>query len=244
MHAMILAAGRGERMKPLTDTRPKPLLEAGGQALIVWHLQRLSAAGIHDIVINHAWLGEQIESALGDGRGFGVSIRYSAEAQALETAGGIARALPLLGPEPFLVVNGDIWCDWRLERAHAISAQLRALNWQAWCVLVDNPEHHRTGDFVLEHGRLLEGPRAGEQPRLTFSGIGVYHPSLFDSIESGTRAALAPLLRQAAAQGRAGAEHHRGQWTDVGTPERLRELDAHLSNPHAGLPPADFSPTA
>jgi len=249
MRAMILAAGRGERMRPLTDALPKPLLEVGGQPLIVWHLKRLSAAGIHDIVINHAWLGEKIESALGDGRRFGVSIRYSAEAQALETAGGIARALPLLGPEPFLVINGDIWCDWRPERAHAIAAQLEALNWQAWCVLVDNPEHHRTGDFVIEQGRLLDDTAladdaTGARPRLTFSGIGIYHPALFDSIEQGTRAPLAPVLRKAATLRRAGAEHHQGQWTDVGTPERLRELDARLSTVHAGMPPPAFTPTA
>lgn len=249
MRAMILAAGRGERMRPLTDALPKPLLEVGGQPLIVWHLKRLSAAGIHDIVINHAWLGEKIESALGDGRRFGVSIRYSPEAQALETAGGIARALPLLGPEPFLVINGDIWCDWRPERAHAIAAQLEALNWQAWCVLVDNPEHHRAGDFVLERGRLLNDTAlpddaTGARPRLTFSGIGLYHPGLFDAIEPGTRAALAPLLRRAATLGRAGAEHHPGQWTDVGTPERLRDLDTRLSTVHAGMPPPAFTPTA
>jgi MurNAc alpha-1-phosphate uridylyltransferase len=249
MRAMILAAGRGERMRPLTDALPKPLLEVGGQPLIVWHLKRLSAAGIHDIVINHAWLGEKIESALGDGRRFGVSIRYSAEAQALETAGGIARALPLLGTEPFLVINGDIWCDWRPERAHAIAAQLEALNWQAWCVLVDNPEHHRTGDFVLEQGRLLDDTAlpddaTGTRPRLTFSGIGIYHPALFDSIQQGTRAPLAPVLRKAATLGRAAAEHHQGQWTDVGTPERLRELDARLSTVHAGMPPPAFTPTA
>jgi MurNAc alpha-1-phosphate uridylyltransferase len=229
MRTMILAAGRGERMRPLTDTCPKPLLPAGGLPLIGWHLRRLAGAGFREVVINHAWLGEQIERTLGDGSDWGVSIRYSPEAQALETAGGIAQALPLLGDEPFLVINGDIWCDWNPARARTIAARLEALDWLAWCVLVDNPEHHPEGDFLLDGGRLSDGAA----PRLTFSGIGVYRPALFRSVASGTRAPLAPLLRDAAARRRAGAERHDGRWTDVGTPQRLAALDAQLTTPDA-----------
>ncbi|MCX7213941.1 MAG: nucleotidyltransferase family protein [Burkholderiales bacterium] len=225
MRTMILAAGRGERMRPLTDTCPKPLLPAGGLPLIGWHLRRLAGAGLRDVVINHAWLGEQIERTLGDGSDWGLSIRYSPEAQALETAGGIVQALPLLGDEPFLVINGDIWCDWNPARARTIAARLEALDWLAWCVLVDNPDHHPRGDFLLDGGRLADG----EAPRLTFSGIGVYRPALFRSVARGTRAPLAPLLREAAARRRAGAERHDGRWTDVGTPQRLAALDAQLT---------------
>jgi len=229
MRTMILAAGRGERMRPLTDTCPKPLLPAGGLPLIGWHLRRLAGAGLRDVVINHAWLGEQIERTLGDGSDWGLSIRYSPEAQALETAGGIAQALPLLGDEPFLVINGDIWCDWNPARARTIAARLEALDWLAWCVLVDNPDHHPRGDFLLAAGRLADG----EAPRLNFSGIGVYRPALFRSVARGTRAPLAPLLREAAARRRAGAERHDGRWTDVGTPQRLAALDAQLTTPDA-----------
>jgi len=239
MRTMILAAGRGERMRPLTDVCPKPLLPAGGMPLIGWHLRRLAGAGFREVVINHAWLGEQIERTLGDGSSWGLSIRYSPESQALETAGGIAQALPMLGEDPFLVINGDIWCDWDPARARSIGQQLTALDWLAWCVLVDNPEHHPAGDFVLDGGRLDGGlPDAARRadadtPRLTFSGIGIYHPRLFRSVARGSRAPLAPLLRQAAAQGLAGAERHDGRWTDVGTPQRLARLDAQLTNPDA-----------
>ncbi|MFN9774828.1 MAG: N-acetylmuramate alpha-1-phosphate uridylyltransferase MurU [Burkholderiales bacterium] len=227
MRAMILAAGRGERMRPLTDTCPKPLLPVGGRSLIGWHLQRLAAAGFRDVVINHAWLGERIEAALGDGGSYGLRIRYSAETEALETAGGIAKALPLLGDGPFLVVNGDVWCDWDPGRARSIADRLDALGWLAWCVLVANPEHHPRGDFALDHGRLRTDD-AGE--RLTFAGIGVYRPELFAAVPPGGRAPLAPLLREAAAGGRAGAERHPGRWVDVGTPQRLAELDAQLGS--------------
>ena len=223
---MILAAGRGERMRPLTDRCPKPLLPAGGKPLIGWHLERLAQAGFTEVVINHAWLGDQIERVLGPGSEWGLRIRYSAEGQALETAGGIARALPMLGDEPFLVINGDIWCDFDVRRAHAIGGQLVALDWLAWCVLVPNPEHHPKGDFGLASGRLVTEPEGA--PRLTFAGIGIYHPGLFRGIAAGQRAALAPLLRDAAAAGRIGAERHDGRWVDVGTPARLAELDAQL----------------
>ena len=221
-------------MRPLTDTCPKPLLEVGGTPLIVWHIRRLVAAGISEIVVNHAWLGARIEAALGNGSQWGAQIRHVAESTALETAGGIAHALPWLGNAPFLVVNGDIWCDWDMRRAHTIGAQLRALNWLCWSVLVDNPAHHPQGDFLIETGRLINHTIAGDgsaQPptqALTFSGIGVYCPALFATIVPGTRAPLAPLLREAAAAHRAGAEHHRGHWTDVGTPQRLQELDTAL----------------
>jgi len=224
MRAMILAAGRGERMRPLTDHTPKPLLPVGGRPLIAWHLERLAAAGFREIVINHAHLGAQIEAALGDGARWGVSIVWSPEGVALETAGGIANALPLLGAGPFLVVNGDIWCDWNVGRARGLAAQMAAAGLDAWCVLVDNPPFHPGGDFAL-HAGLLSNAQAG---RLTFGGIGVYHPRLFGGIGRGARAPLAPLLRAAADARRAGAERHLGTWVDVGTAERLAQLDAQL----------------
>lgn len=218
MKAMILAAGRGERMRPLTDVTPKPLLPVAGKPLIIWHLERLARAGFRDIVVNHAHLGDQIEALLGDGAAWGLSIAYSAEPEgALETAGGIAHALPLLGAEPFLVVNGDIYCDWNFAHA-AIGTGLAHL------VLVDNPPHHPTGDFSLDDGKV----GAGKTARLTFSGIGIYRPELFDGIAPGQPAQLAPLLRDAIAAGRVSGEHHRGRWEDVGTPERLAALDAEL----------------
>ena len=224
MRAMILAAGRGERMRPLTDTCPKPLLEVGGRALIAWHLAALAAAGFREVVINHAHLGAMIEQALGGGERWGLSIAYSREPRALETAGGIANALTLLGEDPFLVVNGDIWCDFDFGRARTIAAQMRAARLLAWCVLVDNPAHHPGGDFGIERGRLSEEAR----PLRTFSGIGVYRARLFEEVVPGQSAALAPLLRRAIARGRAGAEYHAGRWVDVGTVERLAELDAQL----------------
>ncbi|PIQ13609.1 MAG: mannose-1-phosphate guanylyltransferase [Hydrogenophilales bacterium CG_4_9_14_3_um_filter_59_35] len=221
MKAMILAAGRGERMRPLTDVTPKPLLKAGGKPLIVWHIERLARAGFTELVVNHAHLGEKIEAVLGNGSRFGVSIRYSHEIEALETAGGIANAMPLLGPEPFLVVNGDIFCDYDFT---ALPRELGELS--AWLVLVDNPDHHPDGDFALRNGKVLNG---GEH-KLTFSGIGIYRPELFAAIARGTKASLAPLLREQMTAGRVGGEHHCGLWLDVGTPQRLRELDQMLQN--------------
>ncbi|WP_043757525.1 N-acetylmuramate alpha-1-phosphate uridylyltransferase MurU [Imhoffiella purpurea] len=218
MRAMILAAGRGERMRPLTDTCPKPLLQAGGKPLIVHHIERLAAAGIRDLAINHAHLGEQIESALGDGSAFGVRIRYSPEGEALETGGGIFRALPLLGPEPFLVVNGDIWTDCRIPEVGLAGDDLAHL------VLVDNPPHNPEGDFALDDDERV---RTQGSPRLTFSGIGIYHPDLFAGCTPGAFP-LAPLLRRAMDQGRVGGRHHQGLWFDIGTPERLAELDRLL----------------
>ncbi len=219
MFVMILAAGRGERMRPLTDTTPKPLLAVGGRPLIEWHLQALAEAGFRDVVINHAWLGAQIEQRLGNGERFGLRIRYSPEpAGALETAGGIVNALPLLGDGPFAVINGDIWTDYPLAQLpRSLGEDLAHL------VLVDNPPHHPQGDFALQGGRVV----ADAEPRLTFSGIGVYAPQLFAGLEPGVRP-LAPLLRAAMAERRVGGEHYRGRWFDIGTPERLAELDRQL----------------
>ena len=216
---MILAAGRGERMRPLTDRTPKPLLPVAGKPLIVWHLERLARAGCRRIVINIAHLGEHIEALLGDGDAWGLEIRYSSEPPgALETAGGIAQALPLLGDEPFLVVNGDIYCDFDFATLPALgSGDLAHL------VLVDNPAHHRQGDFALDSNRV-----ANDGQRLTFAGIGVYRPQLFAAIAAGERAKLAPLLTQAIDAGRVSGQMHRGRWVDVGTPERLAALDADL----------------
>ncbi|QIK38678.1 nucleotidyltransferase family protein [Caldichromatium japonicum] len=217
MKAMILAAGRGERMRPLTDHTPKPLLQAGGKPLIQYHLERLAQAGIREIVINHAHLGWMIESALGDGARFGIRIRYSPESSALETGGGIFNALPWLGPGPFLVINGDIWCDLDLSTLSIGPAELAHL------VLVDNSAHHPQGDFALNDGRVSN---AGD-PRLTFSGIGVYRPELFFGCTPGAFP-LAPLLRRAADQGKVSGRHHGGLWFDIGTPERLFALERLL----------------
>lgn len=220
MKAMILAAGRGERMRPLTDHTPKPLLKVGGKSLIAWHLERLAAAGFQDIVINHAHLGEQIESALGDGSQWGVRIQYSPEKIALETAGGIANAMPLLGNAPFLVVNGDVYTDIDFGTLKLVPPNLAHL------VMVNNPPQHAAGDFALSSGKLS----ADSTEKLTFSGIGIYQPSLFASIVRGDAAKLAPLLKAAMAQGLVSGSHHEGAWHDIGTPERLQALDSQLLN--------------
>jgi len=215
---MILAAGRGERMRPLTDHTPKPLLRAGPERLIEYHLRALAAIGVVDIVINHAHLGVQIEQTLGNGTRYGARIQYSPEGEALETGGGIFRALPLLGEAPFIVVNGDVWTDFPYQRL------LNPLQGVAHLVLVDNPPHNLRGDFALIQGRVMpEGATL-----LTFSGIGVYAPVLFRGSKEG-RFPLAPLLRSAMSRGEVSGEHYRGRWTDVGTPERLQELDAELT---------------
>ncbi len=229
MKAMILAAGRGERMRPLTDRTPKPLLPVAGKPLIVWHLERLARAGYAEIIINHAHLGDQIENLLGDGTAWGLSIRYSAEpAGALETAGGIANALPMLTDEPdaapFLVVNGDIYCDCDFASLPGRADNALAAADLAHLVLVDNPPQHPEGDFTLADGRV----GAGGTDRLTFSGIGIYRPQLFAGIARGQTARLAPLLHTAIAAGRVSGAHYRGRWVDVGTPERLAALDAEL----------------
>jgi N-acetyl-alpha-D-muramate 1-phosphate uridylyltransferase len=223
---MILAAGRGERMRPLTDRTPKVLLEAGGKPLVQWHVERLRSAGFERIVINHAWLGEQIERTLGDGSRFGLSIAYSREAQALETAGGIVNALPLIGDGPFLVVNGDVFTDFDFATLVPRLNTLGAPDTLAHLVLVDNPPHHPRGDFVLRDGRVV--PEGDE--RLTFSGIGVYRPQLFSSVAAGKRAPLAPVLGAAMGLGAVGGERYRGLWFDVGTPARLAELSRRLAH--------------
>jgi len=214
MKAMILAAGRGERMRPLTDHTPKPLLQVRGRPLIEYHIHALAAAGMRELVINHAHLGEQIVAALGDGRRFGVRIHYSPESPALETGGGIFRALSLLGDAPFVVVNGDVWTDYAFARLPREPEGLAHL------VLVDNPPHHPEGDFALREGRV----HAQGESKLTFSGIGVYRPQLFSDCRPGAFP-LAPLLRAAMARAQVSGEHHDGIWCDVGTPERLRALD-------------------
>ena len=221
MKAMILAAGRGERMRPLTDQTPKPLLALGGRPIIEWTIARLARAGIVDLVINHAHLGHLLEAALGDGGRLGVSIRYSAESEALETAGGIANALHLLGGDPFLAVNGDIYCDFDLAplRTHALGQALAHL------ILVANPEHHQDGDFALA-GAQVQSEGA---PRWTFSGIGLYRPELFAPVVPGEKARLAPLLRAAMARGLVTGGIGRGEWHDIGTPERLDRLDRRLA---------------
>ena len=220
MKAMILAAGRGERMRPLTDHTPKPLLDVGGRPLIEWHLAALAAAGIGEVVINLGWLGEKLRAHLGDGRRFGLAIAYSEEGwPALETGGGIHRALPLLGTEPFLLLNGDVFCDYPL--LPLVQRGLGAGD-LAQLVLVANPEHNPRGDFVMQAGRVV----AGEAGRLTFSGISLLHPALFAGCEAGAFP-LAPLLRRAITEGQVGAEVFGGFWSDVGTPERLSAVRAH-----------------
>lgn len=219
MKAMILAAGKGERMRPLTLHTPKPLVRAAGTPLIEFHLNALAAAGFRQLVINHAWLGPQIEAHLGDGARFGLSIRYSAEGEPLETGGGIFRALPLLGDEPFLVVNGDVWTDFDFKRLR------RPLDGLAHLVLVDNPIHHPLGDFRLDQGRVSDAVEG--EPSLTYSGIAVLHPRLFSGCQAGAFK-LAPLLRQAMAAGQVSGEHFAGRWVDVGTHERLAEVERLL----------------
>ncbi len=238
---MILAAGRGERMRPLTDTLPKPLLRVGGKALIEYHLENLARAGFREIVINHAHLGYLIEAALGSGERYGVSIRYSREPVALETAGGIAQALPLLVPEPgsyggnqpFLTVNADIYCEFDFRSLQCVLTQMQThpRDFLAHLVLVENPQHHPEGDFTLSSGTVVP---AGADSH-TFSGIGAYQPALFKDVRRGTSARLAPLLRQAIEAGKVSGEIHRGIWADVGTPQRLREIDLRLSRSEGGL---------
>ena len=229
MKAFILAAGRGERMRPLTDHTPKPLLCAGGKPLVVWHLERLRACGFRDVVINHAHLGGQIEAALGDGSTFGLSLRYSPEPPgALETAGGIANSRALLGDEAFLLINGDVWCDWDFRRAPGIAAQASGSAPLAHLVLVANPAHHAGGDFCLD-GRHVRFASTGLKPTLTYAGTGVFSPAFFADVAAGTIMKMRPLLDAAIARGTLTGEHHDGGWVDVGTPARLAELDRQLT---------------
>ena len=223
MKAMILAAGRGERMRPLTDHTPKPLLSAADKPLIEHTICQLVAGGFTEIVINHAHLGEQIERYLGNGQQLGANIAYSPEGgQALETAGGIIKALPLLGTEAFLVVNGDIATDFPFASLHQQAVDLAHL------VLVGNPEHHPSGDFSLTADGLLGD---GGEPKYTFSGIGLYRPALFAGVPQGV-SKLAPLLRQAMAGQHVSGQVHQGFWMDIGTPQRLQELDSYYRQNH------------
>lgn len=218
---MILAAGRGERMRPLTDRIPKPLLTVAGRPLIEYHIEALAGAGFRELVINHAHLGGQIERALGDGRRWNLRILYSPEPPgALDTGGGIFHALALLGDGPFAVINADVWTDYDFGRLHCPGDSLAHL------ILVDNPGHNPDGDFLLSNGRVTG---EGRGSRLTFSGIGLYRAALFKGCRPGAFP-LAPLLRAAMARGEVSGEHHRGRWLDVGTPQRLEELNDFVSN--------------
>jgi N-acetyl-alpha-D-muramate 1-phosphate uridylyltransferase len=215
---MVLAAGRGERMRPLTDRVPKPLLPIGGEPLVALHLRALAAAGVREIVMNCSWLAETLRERLGDGREWGVSIEYSPEPwPPLETGGGIFQALPLLGPEPFLLVNGDVWCDLSPASLSLSEQMLGHL------VLVPNPDHNPAGDFGLVHGRI----EADACPRYTYGGMAILAPELFEGCRPG-RFPLAPILRSAAREGRLSGMLHTGGWVDVGTPERLHALRARL----------------
>jgi len=221
MKAMVLAAGLGVRLRPLTDRVPKALVEAGGKPLIVWQLERLARAGFREVVVNVSWLGERIEARLGDGSAFGLAVAYSREAQPLESAGGIAQARALLGPAPFALVNSDVYCDFDLGalRRRSLGRHLAHL------VLAANPPHHVAGDFSLADGQA--GNAAA--PRYTYTGIALIDPALVAPVRAGERAQLAPLLRAAADGGRLAGELHAGLWRDVGTAERLAELEALLA---------------
>jgi MurNAc alpha-1-phosphate uridylyltransferase len=221
MKAMVLAAGLGLRLRPLTGRVPKALVEAGGKPLIVWQLERLARAGFREVVVNVSWLGERIEARLGDGSAFGLAVAYSREAQPLESAGGIAQARALLGPAPFALVNSDVFCDYDLGalRRRALGPHLAHL------VLAPNPPHHAAGDFSIADGRV--GNAAA--PRYTYTGIALIDPALVAPVRAGERAQLAPLLRAAADGGRLSGELHAGLWRDVGTAERLAELEALLA---------------
>tara|TARA_R110000772_G_scaffold252833_1_gene368337 strand:- start:26 stop:727 length:702 start_codon:yes stop_codon:yes gene_type:complete len=233
MKVMILAAGKGERMLPLTLDTPKPLLTAGGKPLIQHLIEKLAAAGLTDIVINHAWLGDQLEAELGDGSRFGVSIQYSAEAEPLETAGGIIKALPLLGEKPFIIVNGDIWTDYPFSQLTKYSDMQELVH----LVMVNNPAQHSAGDYLLDGNRLLlkdsvSAKDTANKKALTYSGIALIHPQLFSRLPA-RKMPLAPLYEAAIRQGKVSAEHYQGEWFDIGTVERLQALHDHLQLKHA-----------
>jgi len=225
----LLAAGRGERMRPLTDELPKPLLSIKNKSLLAWHLEALSAAGIQDVVINHAWLGNKIEEALGDGNRFNLNITYSPEANALETAGGIRRALPLLNPSDyFLVINGDVFSpNLPIQKLLDRASDLRSMPSKplAHLLMVPNPVQHSEGDFYIKDSQVTNEPLDGAE-KLTFSGIGLYHRDLFKDLELDVPHKLAPILREAMAKNRVSGEKYHGPWHDVGTPQRLQELNA------------------
>jgi len=223
MKAMILAAGLGNRMRPLTLYRPKPLLEVGGKALIVWHIEKLKTIGVTEIVINSAWLADQLIGTLGDGSQFGVTIRWTREDEGLETAGGIINALPLLGSQPFILVNGDVWTTF--DFASLLNIDLG--DDLAHLVFVANPEQHPDGDFTLANGRAYTFDQAQQGENLTYSGVAVINPKMFDGLETGKRP-LAPLLKQGMLDGKISAEKMQAAWVDVGTPERLTALDLQI----------------
>lgn len=220
MKAMILAAGRGSRMRPLTDSTPKPLLKVGGKSLIIWHIESLKKAGFEEIVINIAWLGDQIPQALGDGSRFGIKLIYSDEQHegALETAGGIIKALPLLGDDPFLVVNGDVWSDYPYSNINPLQNDD-----VAHLVLTNNPKQHPEGDFSLNENRVAKN----RDEKFTFTGIAYYHPKMFKNLPQG-KLALLPLFIEKITEQKVSGELHLGDWRDIGTPERLQELDDKL----------------
>ncbi len=218
MKTMILAAGRGERLRPLTDEIPKPLIKVAGKSLIEYHLQNLAAAGFREIVINTAWLADKIHHQLGSGENYGVTIQYSDEGEALETAGGIINALPLLGEEPFVVVNGDIWCDFDFSTLAELETHT-----QAHLVLVNNPEHNKKGDFSLQGGLI----KNSGDPMYTFSGIGIYCAAFFAELKTGALP-LAPIIRSKCEQGLVSGQYYNGKWTDVGSIERLQALEKQL----------------
>ncbi len=225
MRAMILAAGRGERMRPLSDTLPKPLLRAGKHSLIEWQIRRLVAAGIHEIVINHAWLGAAIEAALGDGAALGAQLRYSAESRALETAGGIRLALALLGDAPFAAVSADIYCEYDYRRLVDVAATLQEGEGPcAHLVLTANPPYHPDGDMALQDGHIRR-----DGSRLTYANIGVFHPEIFRVLPPGEKRALFPWLYQFVDSGQVTGELYQGRWENIGTPEQLQALDALLT---------------
>jgi MurNAc alpha-1-phosphate uridylyltransferase len=226
MRALILAAGRGERMRPLTEAVPKTLLTAGGRMLIEWQIERLVAGGFRELVINHSHLGAMIEAALGDGARYGAAIRYSHEPAALETAGGVAQALPLLGSGPFAVVSGDIYTEFDYASLAPRIAEIARdpARVGAHFVLVDNPPYHPDGDMGLAGGRIT---RAG--PRLTYGNLAIYHPSLFAEVAPGTALKLFPWAYRYVEEGRVSGEHYRGAWDNVGTPDQLAALDRRIS---------------
>ncbi|WP_445776540.1 N-acetylmuramate alpha-1-phosphate uridylyltransferase MurU [Shewanella sp.] len=224
MKAMILAAGRGERLRPLTDTLPKPLVSVAGKPLIVYHLEKLAEIGVKDVVINHAWLGHKLPEMLGDGHQWGLNIQYSEEGDALETAGGIKRALPLLGTAPFLVINGDIYLDNLPNDLHRAYEHIVQGHGEAFLWLVDNPEHHPQGDFAIDTAARLS---LKENEKLTFSGVGIYHPQFFQAVPEGKQA-LGPLLREAISNQQVMGAYLDTYWCDVGTITRLEQLEARL----------------
>ena len=223
MKAMILAAGLGNRMRPLTLYKPKPLLEVGGKPLIVWHIEKLKKIGVTEIIINSAWLADVLIGALGDGSQFGVTIRWTREAEGLETAGGIINALPLLGAEPFILVNGDVWTTF--DFSSLLNVNLGAD--LAHLVYVTNPAQHPKGDFILADGRSYTFEQEQQGEALTYSGVAVINPKMFDGLDAGKRP-LAPLLKDAMLDGKISAEKMQAAWVDVGTPERLSDLDLQI----------------